>query len=191
MGSETKEADRIVRMAWLSLPPAHQELLQAIGAAQWRVVDEPLGRAVDALLRSAGQPTLTRAGRTRLDLAMGAWIQALRIVLVCGAHPRLAELNSPTRARLIARIAWHEWGHALSLVRCTPDDVAAGPDLLDQAPDGVREAIRRGGYLSCEYTYELIAEVYALLMERRQQATGRPRWLSEDIYDLLKRTTGW
>lgn len=27
--------------------------------------------------------------------------------------------------------AWHEWGHALSVVRCEPAEVARGRELLD------------------------------------------------------------
>jgi hypothetical protein len=38
----------------------------------------------------------------------------------------------------------------------------------------------------------LVAEVYALLMGRRRRgAIGRPEWLSEKIYELVRRVVGW
>jgi hypothetical protein len=92
----------------------------------------------------------------------------------------------------LARTAWHEWRHALSVARCSRDDVAAGTRLLGLAPAGIREGIRRAGYGSTDYTHELVAEIYALLMARRQRkASGRPPWLSDEIYSLVKRVTGW
>jgi hypothetical protein len=186
------EADRIVRMAWRHLPAAHRELLREIGAAQWHVVDRPLGGVVDDLTRSAGLSALERSVRDELDGAFGAWAQDLRLVLVNAAYPQLEGLDHATRRSLIARVAWHEWGHALSITRCTSADVSAGPVLLQQAPAGVGLAVRRAGYLSCEYTYELIAAVYALLMERRCKGIyGQPRWMSDDIYELMGRTIGW
>ena len=53
---------------------------------------------------------------------------------------RLSELEGldrPTLERVIARLAWHEWGHASSLDRCSPEDVAAGRGLLELAPEGL------------------------------------------------------
>ena len=90
------------------------------------------------------------------------------------------------------RTAWHEWGHALSVVRCSQEDVAAGLKLLERAPTGLRESIRQAGYRSTDYTHELVAETYALLLARhRRGATGRPSWLDSEIYNLMKRTTDW
>lgn len=78
------------------------------------------------------------------------------------------------------------------MARCSRDDVAAGTRLLGLAPAGIREGIRRAGYGSTDYTHELVAEIYALLMARRQRkASGRPPWLSDEIYSLVKRVTGW
>jgi len=78
------------------------------------------------------------------------------------------------------------------MTRCSPEDVAAGARLLDLAPEGVREGIRRGGYRVTEYTHELVAETYALLMARRhRKRSGKPPWLHDEIYSLVKRVTGW
>ena len=65
--------------------------------------------------------------------------------------------------------AWHEWGHALSIGLCSAEDIAAGRRLLELAPEVIRESIRKGGYRSSQYTHELVANVYALLMIRRRQ----------------------
>ncbi len=127
-----------------------------------------------------------------MDLAQGVWIQELRIVLVDAGHAKLTGLDRQTYEAFIARTAWHEWGHALSVVRCSPEDVAAGRRLLDLAPDGVREGIRNTEYRSGEYTHELVAETYALLIaRRRRKAFGKPSWLDDEIYSLVKRVTGW
>lgn len=90
------------------------------------------------------------------------------------------------------RTAWHEWGHALSIVRCSQEDVAAGRKLLELAPTGLCESILQAGYRSTDYTHELVAETYALLLARhRRGATGRPSWLDSEIYNLVKRVTDW
>jgi hypothetical protein len=190
--TELDRADRILRMAWLSLPLAHRNLLEAVGASQWRAVIKPLGAAANSFLRSSGHPGLSRSERASLDGALGVWIEELRIVLLNVAHVALADLDAETYEAFLAHVAWHEWGHALGFARCSPEDVAAGVRLLSLAPEGVRESVRRAGYRRKDYTHELIAETYALLMERRRHnAFGRPSWLNNEIYNLMQRVTGW
>ncbi len=187
-----ERAERVLQLAWLSLPPAHRALLEAIGASQWRVVDQPLGAAVDGFLCSAGHRALSLSAQRRLDHALGVWIQELRIILIHAGHVKLVDLDKATYEAFIARTAWHEWGHALSVVRCSQDDIAAGRRLLNLAPVGIREGIRGAGYRSNDYTHELVAETYALLMaRRRRKASGRPQWLDDEIYNLVRRVTGW
>jgi hypothetical protein len=190
--SEIERAQRVLHFAWLSLPTAHRALLESIGASQSQGIDQPLGTAVDGFLRSAGQRGLSAAARRRLDLALGVWLQELRIILLDVGHPKLAGLDQATYEAFIMRTAWHEWGHALSVVRCSQEDMADGRKLLDLAPTGLRESIRRAGYRSTDYTHELVAETYALLVARRRRgAAGRPSWLDSEIYDLLRRVTDW
>lgn len=189
---EIERTQRVLHLSWLSLPAAHRALLESIGASQSQAVDQPLGAAVDSFLRSAGQRGLPAATRHELDLALGVWIQELRIILIDVGHPKLSGLNQATYEAFIMRTAWHEWGHALSVVRCSQEDVAGGRELLDRAPTGLRESIRQAGYRSADYTHELVAETYALLLARRRRgATGRPSWLDDEIYNLVKRVTGW
>jgi len=187
-----KRAIRIVRSAWHDLPTTHQRLLQNIGAAQWNVVDRPLGAYVDELLRSGGYDPLTVAGQADLDVALGVWVPPLRLILVDAGHASFLGTDEPTYEAMLARVAWHEWGHALSVQRASSDDVAAGERLLELAPSGVSGFIRGAGYRSREYTHELVAEIYALLMSRRRRGqAGQPRWLHDEIYELVRRTTGW
>jgi hypothetical protein len=73
----------------------------------------------------------------------------------------LKGLTPSNRAKLnpaLAHLAWHEWAHALSVERCSREDLAAGTRLLELAPPGVREVIRDAGYGSGDYTHEVIAE---------------------------------
>jgi hypothetical protein len=190
--SEIERAQRILHFAWLSLPTAHRVLLESIGASQSQGVDQPLGGAADSFLHSAGHRGLSIATRRKLNLALGAWLQELRIILIDIGHPKLVGLDQATYEAFIMRTAWHEWGHALSVVRCSQEDVAAGRALLNLAPTGLRESIRQAGYRSSDYTHELVAETYALLLARRRRgAAGRPSWLDSEIYDLLKKVTDW
>lgn len=57
---------------------------------------------------------------------------------------------------------------------------------------GIGERIREAGYRVQDYTHEVIAETYALLMLRRiKGGTGKPSWLDDEIYGLMQTTTDW
>lgn len=185
-------AVRIVDLAWADLPGAHRSLLEAIGAHQRLVVDRPLGTTVDELRRSANLSPVRGRQRTELDRALGVCVPELRLIVIDAGHPSHAGLDARTYEAALARIAWHEWGHALALARATAHDVSQGKRLLGLAPAGIAQGIRAAGYRANEYTHELIAETYALLMSRRRRgAGGRPPWLNAEIFDLMIRTTGW
>lgn len=155
-------------------------------------MDRPLAVYVDELLTSSGYVRLPPGRDSDLDLALGVWIEQLRVVLIDAGHPALAGLDDTSYEAMLVRTAWHEWGHALSLARATSTDIAAGERLLALAPLGVGEVIRGGGYRPREYTHEVIAEIYALLMARRRRGqTGQPAWLDDQIYELVRRVCGW
>jgi hypothetical protein len=183
---------RIVEMAWKDLPPDHRLLLEEVGASQWIVVEEALGSPIDGLLRSAGHRGLSEQSRLQTDAAIAVWVPDLRIVVFNARHLVLAGLSRRAYAQFLTQTAWHEWGHALSIARCTDDDVAAGPALLDLAPTSVSSSIRGAGYRRYEYTHELVAQIYSLLIERRQRKESeRPSWLNQELYDLVMRVTAW
>ena len=187
-----RRAQQIVEHAWRDLPAYDRHLLQSIGASQWLITTEATGRAVDDLLRSAGYERLSERAVRDLNAAAGVWIAELRLVVISAAHEPLAELDDRTYEAMLARVAWHEWAHAVSVVRATREDVAAGERLLDLAPSGIRDFVRRGGYRRSEYTHELVAEIYALLMSRRRRGQpGQPPWLHDEIYNLVRRVSGW
>ena len=198
MGDRFGASPRLARaieladLAWRDLPAAHRALLESVGASQYRVVDRPLGAVANDMLCSAGERCLSNRLREELDIAVGVWVPALRVVLVNAHHHALDGLDENSFEAMIVRTAWHEWGHALSVSRATAADVAAGADLVKLAPHGIAEFIRSGQYRRNEYTHELIADTYALLMGRRRRGQrGRPPWLAEEIYNLVRRVTGW
>ena len=130
--------------------------------------------------------------RADLDRALGAWIERLRIVVIDAGHPALVGLDDHSYEAMLVRTFWHEWGHALSLARATAADVAAGEQLVNLAPAGVGEYIRSAGYRQSQYTHEVIAEIYALLMARRRRGeAGQPAWLDDEIHELVRRVCGW
>ncbi len=187
-----ERAERIVSLAWTELPVPDRQLLVSIGASQWEVGTQALGRRASDLLSSAGMVALRAPAIADLDRAAGVWIAQLRVVLINCAHPALEDLDERTYEAMLAHVAWHEWAHALAVVRAGWDDVAAGERLLELAPEGIRRFIRQAGYRRGEYTHELVAEIYALLMSRRRRGqTGQPAWLDDEIYELVRRVSGW
>jgi hypothetical protein len=156
------------------------------------VVAESLGGYCDGLLRSAGFAPLPYSTRADLDEALGTWIPPMGVVVVDAGHRLYLELDDAGWEQMLARVAWHERGHALNVVRATEEDIEAGSRLLDLAPSGGSGFVRRGGYGTREYTHEVVAETFALLMSRRRRGQiGRPNWLAEDIYQLMRRVLGW
>lgn len=186
------EATRVVDLAWEELPASHRGLLESIGASQRLVVDRPLGNAVNELRQSAGVRRLGDAAIKRLDKSLGVWIADLRLVVIDAGHEKHRMLDRTSYEIALARIAWHEWGHALSIDRSTSSDIACGPRLLERAPKGVAGIIRGAGYRRHELIHELVAETYALLMARlRRGETRQPKWLDDEIWDLMRRVTEW
>ncbi len=113
-------------------------------------------------------------------------------MLIDAGHEQYAGLDPSAWEASLAHVAWHEWAHALSLARATEDDVASGRALLNAAPEGVAEFIRGGGDGARQYTHELVAETFVLLMSRRRRGqTGQPPWLADEIYELVRRVVGW
>jgi hypothetical protein len=180
--------DQLVQMAWDALPSSHRGLLVHVGASQWEIVNHGLGRAAEERLASAGEITPSKEEAAAANKALGMWVPALRLVLINEMHSALANADSATREALLTWVAWHEWGHALSVTNASPHDPGEGARLLALAPDGIRERIRQGGYPRREHIHELIAETYALLMrERVEGRPGQPPWLPNEIYRLISR----
>jgi hypothetical protein len=181
-----------VQNAIASLPASHRRLLEEVGAIEYEVVDRSIGEAVDHFRRSAGLPGLPPAEKARLAGAYGVWIRDLGVILIRGDHPQLRGLAPAAAEQFIARVVWHEVGHALSIARCSWQDRRNGRRLLERCPPGIAEDIRSANYGVLSYTHEVVAEIFALLMERRQRGQGgKPVWLDPEIYDLICRVTAW
>jgi hypothetical protein len=191
--SRLELARRTVEFAWSSLPPEHKSLLESIGANHRDVVIEPLGGVVNRLLVSAGNSPLSAGAELDIDQTLGVWLPALRVVLINAAHPVLDdELSDQSFAEMILEIAWHEWGHALSIDRASKEDVRNWREYLAMSPAGISERIRRASYRQGEITHEIVAGTYATLMSRRVGgATGTPKWLHPEIHELMRRVAGW
>jgi hypothetical protein len=186
------EANDIVREAWRELPRGDRDLLKEISADQWRVCGRALGTYTDELLRSAGAGSLPESEIARANDALALWVPDLRVVLINERHSAFDGLDGPTLAYDLSRVAWHEWGHALSLDRAGERDIAAGERYVELLPKALARLVREAGYRRREYTHEVAAEIYAMLMTRRRQGkTGRPPWLHSEVYELVRRVAGW
>ena len=192
MGTTKKTADEIVWNAWRKLPASDRALLEAVRAHEWEVCDQPLGSYAQALLSSADRGKLSDAEIARADAALGIWIPQLRLVLIHYGHPAFDGLDVKSFEWALTRVAWHEWGHALSIDRASQDDVDAGDRFLGRLPASLAKLVRDSGYRRREYTHEIVAEIYSMLMMRRQLGeTERPPWLDEEVYELVRRVAGW
>lgn len=185
-------ANDIVLQAWRELPRGDRDLLKEISADQWQVCGRALGTYTDELLRSAGLGSLSGSEIARANAALALWVPNLRVVLINESHPAFDGLDDTTLAYDLSRVAWHEWGHALSLDRAGEGDIAAGEHYVELLPKALARLVRQAGYRRREYTHEVVAEIYAMLMTRRRQGkTGRPPWLHPEVYELVRRVAGW
>jgi len=185
-------ANEIMRRAWRELPPGDRGLLEAISADRWEVCGRGLGTYTDELLRSAGCGSLSSAEIAWANAAVALWVPELRVVLINESHPAFDGLDSPSFAYDLSRVAWHEWGHALSVDRARQDDIAAGDRYLGLLPEALASFVRQAGYGRRDYTHEVVAEVYSMLMARRRLGqTGRPPWLHAEVYEFVRRVVGW
>ncbi len=183
----------IVQQAWRELPRDDRDLLEAIGANQWQLCERPLGVVADEMLRSADCGSLPPCEIARANKAVALWVADLRVVLINESHAAFGGgLNGPSVVYNLSRVVWHEWGHALSLDRAEHGDIAAGKGYLGMLPEGFAKLVREAGYRPNEYTHEIVAEVYSMLIGRRRVGqTERPPWLPEEVYELVRRVVGW
>jgi hypothetical protein len=181
-----------VDKAMASLSGALRASLGRVQAAEYEVVNRPIGEAVDHYKRSAGLDGVATAEKARLANAHGVWIREIGVILIRGDHPALRGLSARAAEQFVARVVWHEAAHALSIANCSWQDRRRGRRFLELCPDGIAEDIRSANYGVPSYTHEVVAEIFAILMERRQHGQeGRPAWLDREIYDLICRVTGW
>lgn len=124
---------REIREARAQLPAEHRNLLAQIGTHEGVVEDWPTG--VQDLFRSVQEVPPSDAA---LVNAAAVWLEGLRTVVFNGPlmQAATAVLTDASRKQLVAYIAWHEYGHALSLTRSTHEQRKSGVRLFGLLSDG-------------------------------------------------------
>ena len=107
-----------IRAARAQLPLQHRVLLEQIGTQEVAIAEWPSG--VQDLYR-----TLRAAPPAEAELADAAavYLDELRTIAFNASrlHELIFGLTDEWRRRIVAGVAWHEYGHALSLTRSTVD----------------------------------------------------------------------
>jgi hypothetical protein len=154
----------VVRRARAQLPPAHRDLLDQLGVQETAIHPWPTG--VQDLYRSIGEaPPPT----TALEGAAALWLDGIRTVAFNASllEAAVIGLSGDSRHALIASIAWHEYGHALSLTRSTYEQRDSAERFLGLLPERMRVAIDYPGtYRRSELFDEVIATIYAAMIAR-------------------------
>lgn len=182
---------RLIDGARRALPAAHRGLLEQI-SAQDLVVENWPGEVLDLYRTVRALPPVA----SQLDGSLAVWLEGPRVVAYNAAVLRhvLTGLDPPSTRHVVERLAWHEYGHALSATRATDELRREGPRLLELLPPGIREAIDYpGSYARRQVFDEIVANVFPLLVERAVRANdyGRPQYLHEDIFDALLQVLPW
>jgi hypothetical protein len=172
------------------LPATHRALLEQIGVQEVAIEDWPDG--VKNCYRTVRE---TAPADADLDGAAAVWLHGLRLVAFNAPLVRRLTVGLDSRAydEAVAAIAWHEYGHALSLTRSTDDQRRRGVHLLDLLPHGLRRAIDHpGAYRSGDVFDEVIASVYTVLVGRvRTDGYGRPEYLPAEVYQAFTEVIPW
>jgi hypothetical protein len=191
--SSSIDLDALVASARSRLPASHRALLEQIGVQETVLQDWPAG--AQALYETVRE---TPPYAESLSGAVAVWLQDKRVVAYNGVLLSHAlddpELSDATRQIVIDDVAWHEYGHALSVTRATPEERRDGPRLLELLPPGLRLAIDYpGGYRERQVFDEVIANVYALMVSRivHHEDYGVPSFLHADVYDTFRAVVPW
>ena len=178
-----------VRLARHRLPSQHIAVLDALGVQETVCASWP-GPVLDLYETVRMTPPDARALRD----AAGLWLPALRTAAFNGPFLRAVTdgLDEASRREFVANVAWHEYGHALSLALSTADQRRRGSELLKLAPDVIQRQVGQHGYRSDEIFDELIAGVYALLVGGvPRYGYGLPRYLNKLLFDEFKEIIPW
>jgi phage tail protein X len=181
---------REIRAARAELPAEHRELLDQLGVQETAIEDWP-DRVVD-LYATLREPAPTRQ---ELDGAAATWLNSLRTVAFnAPAVLHVAQdLDEPSRRTIVARIAWHEYGHALSVTRATCEHRECGPAFLALLPEGLRDTIDYPGrYRTSQVFDEIVATIYSVIVGRvRTDGYFQPEYLHADVFAAFKEVIPW
>lgn len=133
----------------------------------------------------------------RLSTAIAVWLPTRKVVAYNGPvleHALDAELSRTTRQAILDNIAWHEYGHALSVTRASSEFKRQGPRLAELLPAGLRRVIEvPGSYGPREVFDEVIANVYALVIGRAVHENNYclPTFLNPDVASAFTAVIPW
>lgn len=185
--------EELIRSARRRMPASHRALLEQIGVQDAVIDDWPSG--VQELYETLGE---TPPPIRQLADAVAVWLSGRRVVAYNGPLLTHAlgdpELTPSTRQATVDNIAWHEYGHALSVTRATDEMKGDGPRLVELLPVGLRQAIDfPGSYGRRQVFDEVIASVYALMLRRAVQLSdyGVPSFLHGDVYAAFEAVIPW
>lgn len=181
----------LIRRARQLVPASHRALLEQIGVQDAVIDDWPAG--VQALYETLGEAP---PAREAIADALAAWLPDRRVVAYNGVVlPRAtAGVDDSTRQAVINNIAWHEYGHALSVARASPEMRQDGVRLLGLLPEGLKTTIDYpGSYRLRQVFDEVIANVYAMMVDRavRSGDYGVPEFLHADVFGAFAVVVPW
>lgn len=178
-----------IRLARRALPMSHRALLDHLNVQETAIDDWP-GHVIDIYRTLNEQPPK----RSQLENAAAVWLQERRTVAFNAPllEAALAGLNEPSLRVAIQSIAWHEYGHALSLMRSTSDHRAIGPRLLGVLTEGLRQAVGPDDYRPSEIFDEIVATLYTLMVSRiRDHGYGAPDFLHPSLFEVFQEVIPW
>lgn len=179
-----------IRAVRAQLPDAHRLLLDELRVQDKLVVrwPEEIRDLYATLLHKPPTPSA-------LAGAAAVWLHRLRTVafnagLLLQAR---AGLTDASARALVAQVAWHEYGHALSLTRATKEHRDRGPELLELLPPGLRQAIDfPGRYRRSEVLDEIVATLYSVLMDNvRADGYVQPEYLHPEVFAVFEEIVPW
>lgn len=143
------------------------------------------------LYRALREPAPTRE---QLDRAAAVWLQERRTVAFNASliDALVAGLEQATQRVLVHYVAWHEYGHALSLMRATAAQRADGHRLSGLLTAGLREAVSPADYRRSQVFDEIVATLYALMVDRiREHGYGPPEFLHPELFAAFQEVIPW
>lgn len=181
--------ERDIREARRALPAQHAKLLEQLNVQEDLVTDWP-GRVLD-LYRTLGETPPAAAAVSRVA---AVWLDARSTIAFNAPYlaAAAAGLDPSSRYRMVAAIAWHEYGHALSLARASREHRALGPELVELLPGPLRKVVAEDEYRRAQLFDEVVATIYALMVDRiRDHGYRAPEFLHPRVFATFQEVIPW
>jgi len=178
-----------VRRARRELPERHRALLDHANVQETVVYDWPDG--VADLYRTLGERP---PSASELKDAAAVWLQGHRTAAFNAPllQAMAAEVDVPSARAVIQYVAWHEYGHALSLTLATDELRAEGPALLRLLPERFQELVAADSYARSQVFDEIVATVYTVMIDRiRTDGYGAPDFIPPQVYAAFQEVIPW